>query len=174
MLALTAGTLYYARFCRDVPLLPGTTVQFLSASAVCAAATCIFETPHAAWTGTSVAALLWNAGPVSFGGMALYFVMLARGTAARTRSNFYLVPGVTALMAWLFLGERLSSLAVSGLITASTGCSLVSAPGRDHGRRRFTSASAPCVDRRISAAPSTAPKQRAQTAASPGGQLRDA
>ena len=53
-------------------------------------------------------------GPVSFGGMALYFVMLARGTAARTTSNFHLVPGVTALMACLFLGDRLSSLARLG------------------------------------------------------------
>lgn len=130
VLALTAGTLYYGRFCRDVPLLAGTTVQFVSASAVCAVLTLLFETPHATWSGSALAALLWNAGPVSFGGMALYFLMLTRGTAARTTSNFYLVPGVTALMAWLFLGERLSPLAIMGLITASVGCFLVSARRR--------------------------------------------
>jgi drug/metabolite transporter (DMT)-like permease len=78
---------------------------------------------------------LWNAGAVSFGGMVLFFLMLARGTAARTTSNFYLVPGVTALMAWLFLGEKLSALAIVGLATASIGCFLVSAPRR-HDRRR--------------------------------------
>jgi drug/metabolite transporter (DMT)-like permease len=133
ILALTAGTLYYARFCRDLPLLPGTTVQFISARAVGAGLTLLFETPHATWTGTAVAALLWNAGAVSFGGMALYFLMLTRGTAARTTSNFYLVPGVTALMAWLFLGERLSPLAVLGLVTASTGCFLVSVPRPGYG-----------------------------------------
>jgi drug/metabolite transporter (DMT)-like permease len=127
VLALTAGTLYYGRFCRGVPLLPGTTVQFISASAVCAGLTFLFETPHATWTWTAVAAILWNAGPVSFGGMALYFFMLTRGTAARATSNFYLVPGVTALMAWLFLGEKLSLLAITGLIMASVGCFLVSA-----------------------------------------------
>jgi drug/metabolite transporter (DMT)-like permease len=134
-LALTAGTLYYACFCRDVPLLPGTTVQFISASAVCAVGTLLFETPHATWTGRAVAAILWNAGPVSFGGMALYFLMLRRGTAARATSNFYLVPGVTALMGWFFLGERLSPLAVAGLFTASIGCFLVSASRRDYGFR---------------------------------------
>jgi drug/metabolite transporter (DMT)-like permease len=127
VLALTVGTLYYARYCRGVPLLPGTTVQFLSASAVCAVGTLLFETPHATWTGTAIAALLWNAGPVSFGGMALYFAMLTRGTAARATSNFYLVPGVTAVMAWLLLGERLSLLAVAGLVAVSIGCFLVSA-----------------------------------------------
>lgn len=138
VLALIAGTLYYARFCRDVPLLPGTTVQFLSASAISAAATLIFETPHATWTGTALAALVWNAGPVSFGGMALYFLMLTRDTAARTTANFYLVPGVTALMAWLLLGEGLSIFAVAGLITASIGCFLVSAPRHIYERRRFS------------------------------------
>src|SRR5438270_319214 len=76
VLALTTGTLYYARFCRDVPLLPGTTVQFVSAAAVCAAMTSLFETPHVTWNETVVAGLVWNAGAVSFGGMALYFVML--------------------------------------------------------------------------------------------------
>jgi drug/metabolite transporter (DMT)-like permease len=132
VLALTAGTLYYGRYCRDVPLLPGTTVQFISASIVCAVATLLFETPHATWTWKAVAALLWNAGPVSFGGMALFFFMLTRGTAARAASNFYLVPGVTALMAWLFLDERLSLLAAAGLVTASIGCFLISAPRRSN------------------------------------------
>lgn len=136
VLALTAGTLYYARFCRDVPLLPGSAVQFLSATAVCAGLVFLFEIPHATWTATAVAALLWNADPVSFGGMALFFLMLTRGTAARTTSNFYLVPGVTALMAWLFLGERLAPLAVVGLVTASVGCFFVSASQSSHGSRR--------------------------------------
>jgi drug/metabolite transporter (DMT)-like permease len=165
VLALTAGTLYYARFCRDVPLLPGTMVQFISASVVCAGLTLLFETPHARWTGTAVAALLWNAGPVSFGGMALYFLMLTRGTAARTTSNFYLVPGVTGLMAWLLLGERLSPLAIAGLVTASIGCFLVSAGRRGHEQVRLGSVSASYVHR---------PKQRDRKAASPAGQLRDA
>jgi drug/metabolite transporter (DMT)-like permease len=156
VLALTTGTLYYARFCREVPLLPGTMVQFISPAAVCAAMTCVLETPHVTWNGTVVAGLVWRAGAVSFGGMALYFVMLTRGTAARTTSNFYLVPGVTALMAWLFLGENLSLLAVAGLVTASIGCFLVSAPQRGQSRRRSVVEPAP------------------QKPAPSGGQLRDA
>jgi drug/metabolite transporter (DMT)-like permease len=68
--------------------------------------------------------------------MALFFLMLTRGTAARTSANFYLVPGVTALMAWLSLGEGLAPLAVVGLVTASFGCFLVAAPQRGHGSRR--------------------------------------
>jgi drug/metabolite transporter (DMT)-like permease len=37
------------------------------------------------------------------------------------------MPGVTALMAWLLLGENLSWLAACGLVVASIGCWLVGA-----------------------------------------------
>ena len=63
----------------------------------------------------AIAATLWNAAAVSLGGMALYYVMLARGTAARATANFYLVPGTAALMAWVLLDERLSALTLVGL-----------------------------------------------------------
>lgn len=127
VLALTAGTLYFARFCRGVPLLAGTMVQFLAAALICIAATFAFETPRAIWTGTALAAVAWNTGAVSLGGMVLYFFMLEHGTAARATANFYLVPGTTAVLAWLLLGEPVSLLAACGLAVASIGCWLVNA-----------------------------------------------
>ena len=136
VLALTAGTLYFGRFCREVPLLPGSAVQFGAAAAVSILATFLFETPRLDWTGTAVAAIAWNAGIVSLGGMALYFLMLKEGTAARATANFYLVPGATAVLAWLFLGERLSPFAAAGLVVASAGCRLVAAPAGERLKRR--------------------------------------
>ena len=78
------------------------------------------------WTAPRIAAVVWNAGAVSLGGMALYYLMLARGTAARATANFYLVPGTAALLAWALLGEALSALTVAGLVGSSVGCWLVS------------------------------------------------
>jgi drug/metabolite transporter (DMT)-like permease len=131
VLGLVAGTLYFGRFCRGVPLLPGATAQFLSAATVASLGAWLLETPHADWTQTAVAAVAWNTVMVSLGGMGLYSAMLVRGTVARASANFYLVPGTAALLAWLLLGERLSALALFGLITASVGCWLVNArPGK--------------------------------------------
>jgi drug/metabolite transporter (DMT)-like permease len=127
VLGLVAGTLYFGRFCRGVPLLPGATAQFISAAAVSALGAWLLETPRAEWTDTTLAAIAWNTIMVSLGGMGLYFAMLTRGTAARTSANFYLVPGTAALLAWILLGERLTLLAISGLLVASAGCWLVSA-----------------------------------------------
>ena len=130
VVSLVAGTLYFGRHCRGVPLLPGATAQFLSAAVVAALATWALEVPHADWTATAITATAWNTVMVSLGGMGLYFAMLVRGTAARTSANFYLVPGTAALLAWALLGERLSALAVAGLVVASAGCWLVNAGAR--------------------------------------------
>ena len=119
------GTLYFGRFCRGVPLLPGAVAQFVPAAVVAVLSAWLLETPRLDWTQTVLAALAWNTILVSLGGMALYSAMLARGTAARTTANFYLVPGTAALLAWLLLGEALNPLAILGLIAASAGCWLI-------------------------------------------------
>jgi len=127
VIGLVAGTLYFAKFCRGVPLLTGSFVQFTSAAALAMLCTWSLETPRADWTAVTVAALAWNSLVVSLGGMGLYFVMLVHGTAARATANFYLVPGTVALMAWMLLGEPLTLVAVAGIILASAGCWLVNA-----------------------------------------------
>jgi drug/metabolite transporter (DMT)-like permease len=86
----------------------------------------LFETPHADWTAPAIAATAWNAIGVSLGSMALYLLMLTRGSAARATATFYLVPGTAALLAWALLNETLSALTVLGLAVSSVGCWLVS------------------------------------------------
>jgi drug/metabolite transporter (DMT)-like permease len=125
VIGLVAGTLYFGRFCRDVPALPSATAQFIAAAIVSALGAAVLETPRAEWTDATIAAVAWNTIAVSLGGMALYCFMLTRGTVARTTANFYLVPGTVAVLAWTLLGERLSLLAVLGLAVASLGCWLV-------------------------------------------------
>jgi drug/metabolite transporter (DMT)-like permease len=125
VVGLVGGTLYFARFCRGVPMLEGATVQFIAAAVAGLLAVVLFETPHADWTGPAIAATVWNAIGVSLGSMVLYLLMLQRGSAARATANFYLVPGAAALLAWALLGETLSALTVLGLAVSSVGCWLL-------------------------------------------------
>lgn len=131
VLGLVFGTLYFGRFCRGVELLPGAFAQFAAAALVTGLAALLFEAPRADWTQAAVAAVAWNTVLTSLGGMALYSVMLVRGTAARATANFYLVPGIAAVLAWALLGERLGALMLLGLLIASLGCWLVNAAARD-------------------------------------------
>jgi drug/metabolite transporter (DMT)-like permease len=129
VIGLVAGTLYFGRFCRGVPALPSATVQFASAALIALLGTALLETPHAAWTPATAAAVAWNTLMVSLGGMALYSFMLVRGSVARASANFYLVPGTTALLAWLLLGEAPGVNVIIGLVLASVGCWMVNAAG---------------------------------------------
>ena len=49
----------------------------------------------------------------------------------RTASLFYLVPPVTALMAWAWFGETLGAAALAGLAVAAVGVALVQRGGRE-------------------------------------------
>ena len=121
VLGLAGGTLYFGRYGRGVPLLPATAVQLAAAAALVGVAMLLFETPHAVWSFPAVASIAWNVAVVSIGGMVLYYFMLNRGAAGRVAANFYLVPGVVALLGWGLLGEALAPLAVAGLVIASAG-----------------------------------------------------
>jgi drug/metabolite transporter (DMT)-like permease len=123
--SLAAGTVYFGRFGRDVPLVPATAVQLGAAAILTVALTIVFEHPHAVWTFPAVASVAWNVLAVSVGAMALYYYMLSHGTAGRVAANFYLIPGTVALLGWALLGESLTLLAALGFAVASVGVFLV-------------------------------------------------
>ena len=125
VLCFVAGTLYFTRFCRGAGLVLSNMVQLGAAAALCWAFTLLFETPHAAWTPTALLTLLHLTIGVSLGGMALLLFMLRTGTAGKVAANFYLTPGLTALLGWAILGEGLSPLAIAGFAVASAGVWLV-------------------------------------------------
>ncbi|MFO0996012.1 MAG: DMT family transporter [Alphaproteobacteria bacterium] len=122
---MVIGTLYYSRHCRAAAVLPSNTIQLGSAAVICAVATAGFETAHAHWTPVALGTLAYLSLAISLGGMALLLFMLRIGTAGKVAANFYLTPGVTAVLGWLVLGEVVSALAVLGLLLASAGVWLV-------------------------------------------------
>ena len=122
---LAAGTLYFGRFGRDVPLVQATAVQLAAGAALTVVLAILFERPRATWTLPAIGAVVWNVFAVSIGAMALYYYMLNRGTAGRVAANFYLIPGTVALLGGILLGERLTALAALGFAVASIGVFLV-------------------------------------------------
>ncbi len=119
--ALALGTVYYRRFCRQIPLRAANTVQLGSAAIACSLLTAGFEQVHASWTPALVGTLLYLALIVSLGAMVLLMFMLRTGNAGKVASNFYLTPGLTAILGWLVLDETFEIAAVAGLLVASLG-----------------------------------------------------
>lgn len=125
LLGITAGTLWQKRHCTGMDLRTGAVVQYLAASAPMLAAALAFETMDIRWTGDFVFALAWLVLVLSVGAISLLMTLIRLGEAARTAGFFYLVPPVTALMAWALFDEALSPLALAGMAVAALGVALV-------------------------------------------------
>ena len=61
----------------------------------------MFERAPVRWTGEFVFALAWSVLVLSVGAISLLYWLLRHGAAANVARLFYLVPPVTAVMAWL-------------------------------------------------------------------------
>lgn len=122
---MTVGTLYQKRFCARVDLCTATVIQNLSGGLAVLLLALLFETLHVTWRVQLVAALAWLCLVLSIGTMLLFLFILRRGAAARVASLFYLVPPVTAFMAYLLFGETLGATALAGMGFTVIGVALV-------------------------------------------------
>jgi drug/metabolite transporter (DMT)-like permease len=124
LLAITLGTLHQKRHVPDFDLRTGQVVQFAASIAVTLPFALAFESFRLDWTPELIGALAWSIVVLTGGGISLLFLMLRRGAAAQVTSYFYLVPGITAVIALLMFGETLGPLAVVGMAVAVLGVAL--------------------------------------------------
>jgi len=129
LLTITAGTLYQKRFCPDFDLRTGQVVQFVASIAVTLPFALAYESFRLDWTPQLLGALAWSVLVLTGAGISLLYLMLRRGAAAQVTSYFYLVPGITALMAFAMFGETLGPLAIGGLAVAVAGVALATRNG---------------------------------------------
>jgi drug/metabolite transporter (DMT)-like permease len=70
---------------------------------------------------------------LSIGSIGLLYWLIRHSAATRVASFFYLVPGVTAVMAYLLFDERLDMLSIVGMVICAAAVLLVNkstAPAR--------------------------------------------
>jgi drug/metabolite transporter (DMT)-like permease len=130
MFAITLGTLYQKRFCTGVDLRATIVIQNAAASLAMAPAALLFEPARIDWSPRFLFAIVWLAIVLSVGATMLLFYLIRHGAASRVSSLFYLTPAVTAVMAFLLFGERLSPLALIGMALAAGGVWAVNAGAR--------------------------------------------
>jgi|SRR6185437_3086255 drug/metabolite transporter (DMT)-like permease len=121
LLGITLGTLYQKRFCGAIDWRTGNLVQYAGAGTMFWLASFAFETRVIHWTGELVFAIAWLVLVLSIAAVALMYWLIRRSAATGFASLFYLVPAVTALMAFALFGERLDHLSVLGMLICAVG-----------------------------------------------------
>ena len=119
------GTLYYARFCKSSALITANCVQLNTAAVFCWLVVLLFEDVHVTVTPELIWSFLYLTFGVSLGGMGLYLYMLKTGTAGKVAANFYITPGLPAILGWQILGEHLSLNVLAGFALAIVGLWMV-------------------------------------------------
>jgi drug/metabolite transporter (DMT)-like permease len=134
LLCTTAGTLYQRRVGGDMPLLGGTTAQYVASAAALGTVTLARGGGEIHWNAEFILSLTWLVLVLSVGAILLLMRLLRDLPAARVNSLFYLVPPLAVLESWLLFGERLSAASLAGLALCVAGVALAAAVPRPAAR----------------------------------------
>jgi drug/metabolite transporter (DMT)-like permease len=126
LVGITLGTLYQKRFCGAIDWRTGNLVQYVTACALFWLGAFAFETREIHWSMELVFAIAWLVLVMSLGAVGLMYWLIRRSAATGFASLFYLVPAVTALMAYALFGERLDALSIAGMMLCAVGVFMAS------------------------------------------------
>ncbi|MES2422967.1 MAG: DMT family transporter [Pseudomonadota bacterium] len=124
LLSITVGTLYQKRFVAPCDVRSANTVQLAAAFAV-TLPLALLETEAVQWNAQVVGAMAWSVLGLTLGGSSLLYLLIQRGAATAVTSLFYLVPPVTAMMAWVLFGEPITPYTVVGTLLTAAGVAMV-------------------------------------------------
>ena len=121
----TSATLLQKKLGHSIPLLAGTTYQFLIAAIALGGYSVATGKTSMRWNLQSSLAMAWAVVVTSLIAILLLLWMLTRGSAARVSSLLYLVPPTTAIQAFILFGEKLTPTAIIGIAMTAAGVALV-------------------------------------------------
>ncbi|MBR0900994.1 DMT family transporter [Bradyrhizobium tropiciagri] len=125
LISITLGTLYQRRYCNAIDWRAGNVVQYIAVTIFFGIGAWLFEANVVHWTSEFVLALAWLVFALSIGSIGLLYWLIRHHAATSVASLFYLVPAVTALMAYLLFDEKLDSVAIAGMAACAAAVLLV-------------------------------------------------
>ncbi|MFM7949069.1 MAG: EamA family transporter, partial [Actinomycetales bacterium] len=125
LLGTTTGYLLQKKGGSEIPFLPGTAIQFLTATILFVIAGLLFEDWNIEVNLQFLLALAWIVLALSIGSIFLLFYLLKNDSASSVSSLYYLVPPLTALQAFSIFGERITQIGILGMVLAGIGTYLV-------------------------------------------------
>jgi drug/metabolite transporter (DMT)-like permease len=120
----TFGTIWQKRTGGQMDLRTGNVVQFLAALVPTLLVALLIEEGRLDPVPDLFIGLFWSVFGLSIGAIMLLLLLIKRGAVVQTASLLYLVPPVTALMAWIGFGETMTLVQLGGMAVAAFGVAL--------------------------------------------------
>lgn len=124
LFSITVGTLYQKRFVAPCDVRTANMVQ-LGAAFLVTLPLALREAEVMHWNTELMGAMAWSVLALTLGGSSLLYLLIQRGAAASVTSLMYLVPPVTAFIAWLLFAEPITAVTVAGTVLTAVGVALV-------------------------------------------------
>jgi drug/metabolite transporter (DMT)-like permease len=121
----TSATLIQKKYGSSLPLLTGTTYQFLFAGFILTIISLVSGRTYLDWNLQTSLAMAWAIIVTSIIAVIALLWMLQRGSAAKVSSLLYLVPPAASLQAWALFGEKLNAQSIIGIAMTALGVALV-------------------------------------------------
>ena len=122
LIAITTSTIWQKKISNDIPLPVNNMYQAIGAVIFhLIIIILIFEDAFIIINLEFLLAMSHQVFLVSLGAFSILMYLIKNNSASKTVSLFFLIPAVTATMAWIFLGENLSLVDVIGFIITSIG-----------------------------------------------------
>ncbi|MGB0747335.1 MAG: DMT family transporter [Magnetospiraceae bacterium] len=125
LVGISSGTLFQKRYGTEIEMRMGSVIQFAAAGVVMGIVSFFLEAQQITWAMPLILTLLWLVFGLSIGAVFLLYILIRDGEAARVASLFYLVPPVSAIMAFLLFGETMDGPTLGGLAATVVGVALV-------------------------------------------------
>jgi len=121
LLAITGSTLWQKKLSNNLPLSISNMYQAIGGCLFHTLIILFFTKPYIDFSQTFLIAISHQIFLVSFGAFTILMYLIKNNSSSKTVSVFFLIPPVSAVMAYLFLGENLTKLDMFGLILATFG-----------------------------------------------------
>jgi drug/metabolite transporter (DMT)-like permease len=124
--SITLGTIWQKRTAAAVDLRTNAVAQFVGAALGTLPVALLLESGRLDPVPELLIGLSWSVVALSLGAIGLLLVLIRRGAVAGVAALLYLVPPVSALMAYALFGETLSPIQILGMLVAATGVAIAS------------------------------------------------
>lgn len=124
LLGITLGTLYQKRFVATCDVRSANVVQ-LAAAFLVTLPLALAESGAVNWNAELGLAMAWSVLALTLGGSSLLYLLIQRGAATSVTSLMYLVPPMTALLAFSLFDEAITVMTLGGTAITALGVALV-------------------------------------------------